>query len=256
VTLTIRHIPEVRKFRAYIFKDLATGLKVGQKLMEENLQPAVIRLYSENETKELIKKVLGIEKKGAYMVFGFDGKEELVDMQMKFGMKIAAEAKGEDLGADLGQEWYRNRYKFFFPPYMFRLPQCFGTLDSVASYSNIEGVYLAMKEVIETKYPMARFIAHFSHWFTWGTMIYARFIIDNPPEDPNEVLYLHNSIWNDCLRAAIKAGGVLNEHHGIGLKLGRLVPELYGDAFMVLKQLKKTLDPNSIMNPGKMGFGI
>jgi len=256
VTLTIHRLPEARRFRAYIFKDLATGLRVGQRLMEENLQPAVIRLYSESETKEVVKKVLGIEKEGAYMVFGFDGKTEMAELQLKYGMAIAAEYEGEDLGAELGQQWWENRYKFFFPPYMFSLPQCFGTLDTVATFSTIEAIFNAMKEVVETKYPMARFIGHFSHWFSWGTMLYARFIIDTPPQDPHEVLYLHNSIWNDCLRAAMKEGGVLNEHHGIGLKLSRLMPELYGNSFEILKQLKKTLDPNGIMNPGKMGFGV
>ena len=256
VTLTIHRLPEARKFRAFIFKDLATGLRVGQRLIAENLQPSVIRLYSENETKEVIKKVLGIEKTGAYLVYGFDGKEEMVNLQMKYAKAIADEEEGEDLGTELGAEWWKNRYKFFFPPYMFRLPQCFGTLDTVATFSNIENVYNAMKEVVETKYPMARFIGHFSHWFPWGCMLYARFIIENPPEDPHEAIYLHNSIWNDALRVAIKAGGVLNEHHGIGLKLSRLTPELYGNAFQIIKNLKNTLDPNSIMNPGKLGFGL
>lgn len=256
VTLTIHRLPEARKFRAFIFKDLSTGLRVGQRLISENLQPSVIRLYSENETKEVIKKVLGIEKTGAYLVYGFDGKEEMVELQMKYAKTIADEEEGEDLGTELGAEWWKNRYKFFFPPYMFSLPQCFGTLDTVATFSNIEGVYNAMKDVVETKYPMARFIGHFSHWFPWGAMLYARFIIEDPPEDPHEALFLHNSIWNDGLRAAMKAGGVLNEHHGIGLKLSRLTPELYGNSFQIVKGIKKLLDPNSIMNPGKMGFGV
>ena len=52
------------------------------------------------------------------------------------------------------------------------------------------------------------------------------------------------------------AGGVLNEHHGIGLKLSRLAPELYGNSFEIIKKLKKTLDPNGIMNPGKLGLGV
>ena len=229
---------------------------MGQRLISENLQPSVIRLYSENETKEVIKKVLGIEKTGAYLVYGFDGKEEMVDLQMKYAKAIADEEEGEDLGTELGAEWWKNRYKFFFPPYMFQLPQCFGTLDTVATFSNIEKVYHAMKNVVETKYPMARFIGHFSHWFPWGCMLYARFIIETPPEDPHEAIFLHNSIWNDALRAAIKAGGVLNEHHGIGLKLSRLTPELYGNSFHIIKDLKKTLDPNSIMNPGKLGLGL
>ena len=121
---------------------------------------------------------------------------------------------------------------------------------------SIENIFNAMKNVIGTKYPQARFIGHFSHWFNWGCMLYARFIIETPPEDPHELLFVHNSIWNDALRAAIEAGGVLNEHHGIGLKLSRLVPELYGNSFDILKNLKKSLDPNGIMNPGKLGFGV
>ena len=162
VTLTIHRIPEARKFRAFIFKDLATGLHVGQRLMSENLQPSVIRLYSENETKEVIKKVLGIEKTGAYLVYGFDGKEEMVDLQMKYAKAIADEEEGEDLGTELGAEWWKNRYKFFFPPYMFSLPQCFGTLDTVATFSNIENVYNAMKEVVETgtRWPGLSVISH------------------------------------------------------------------------------------------------
>lgn len=257
VTLTIHKLPEVRKFRAFIFKDLTTGLRVGQKLIAENLQPSVIRLYNETETKELIKSVLGIKKEGVYLVYGFDGKKDMVKLQLNFAKSIADSENGEDLGEKLGEQWWKSKIKFFFPPYTYRLPQCFGTLDTVATYSKIEGVYNAMKEVIEKKYaPQARFIGHFSHWFSWGCMLYARFIINDPPQDPHEVLYLHNSIWNDGLRAAVKAGGVLNEHHGIGLKLSRLMPELYGNSFEIFKKMKKILDPNGIMNPGKMGLGV
>lgn len=257
VTLTVKNMPQIRKFRAFIFKNLTVGLRVGQKLMAENLQPTVIRLYNESETKELIKRVLGIDRKGVYLVYGFDGNKDMVDLQLKYAKEIADREKGEDLGDKLGEKWWQSKIKFFFPPYMYRVPQCFGTIDTVASYSKIEGVYNAMKEIIETRYsPQARFIGHFSHWFEWGCMLYARFIIDNPPKDPHEALYLHNKIWNDTLRAAIRAGGVLNEHHGIGLKLSRLMPELYGNSFEIFKKLKKSLDPNSIMNPGKMGLGV
>ena len=65
---------------------------------------------------------------------------------------------------------------------------------------------------------------------------------------------LYNRVWDLAIRAAIREGGVINEHHGVGLKLGRLMKELYGPAMGVLEDIKKQLDPNNIMNPGKMGF--
>ena len=85
-------------------------------------------------------------------------------------------------------------------------------------------------------------------------MIYDRFIMDNPPQDPEEAIRLHNQIWNTGVRAAMENGGVINDHHGIGLKLSRLMKEQYGPAMQVMEGLKKSLDPNGIMNPYKLGL--
>lgn len=256
VKLVIHKIPEVRRFQAFLFKDLTSGLETGRKIMHEGLSPCVIRLYDEEETKSLIKRVLGIDREGAYFVYAFDGNEKIVNLSHEYAKKIAEDMGGEDLGTEMGEEWWLSRYKFFFPPYVFALPQAFGTCDTVASYRDIERVYLAMKKAVNDNFPVARFIGHFSHWFNWGCMLYARFIIDNPPADPGEALELYNSIWDAVLRAALKENGVLNEHHGIGLKLGRLMKEQYKNSFALIKNLKKELDPNNIMNPGKMGLGF
>jgi alkyldihydroxyacetonephosphate synthase len=48
---------------------------------------------------------------------------------------------------------------------------------------------------------------------------------------------------------------VINEHHGVGLKLSRHVRKQYGPAFQVLEVLKDGLDKYHLINPGKMGFG-
>ena len=254
VTLKIHPVPEARKFHAFLFKDMHGAMAAGAALMHERQPPCVIRLYDEAETEHLIKRVLGIDRKGAYLVFGFDGPEKIVDLQLENARAICRRGDPEDLGADMGQTWWENRYKFFYPPYMFQLPQAFGTLDTVATFDKIENVYWAMKNTVNEQFPEARFIGHFSHWYDWGCMLYARFIFDRAPEDPAEATSLYNRVWNAALRAALREGGVLNEHHGVGLKLGRLMKELYGPAMGVLQGIKKHLDPNGIMNPGKMGL--
>ena len=76
-------------------------------------------------------------------------------------------------------------------------------MDTVSNYANIEKIYWAMKREIEGKFPQAQLVAHFSHWFDWGCMLYDRFIVENPPQDPEEALRLHNEIWNVGMRAAL-----------------------------------------------------
>ncbi len=47
---------------------------------------------------------------------------------------------------------------------------------------------------------------------------------------------------------------MLNEHHGIGWKLGRLMREQHATAWPLLTEIKALIDPHNIMNPGKLGF--
>jgi len=254
VTLKIHPIPESRKFHAFLFKNMHEAMTAGANIMRSRLRACVIRLYDEPETEHLIKRVLGIDKKGAYLVFGFDGNEKMVDLEMEAACELCRRQDHEDLGTEMGQSWWDNRYKFFYPPFMFHMPQAFGTLDTVADFAHIENVYWAMKNTVNENFPEARFIGHFSHWYEWGCMLYARFIVEEPPHDPEEATLYYNKIWDMAIRAAIREGGVINEHHGVGLKLGRLMPELYGPAFNILESIKTSMDPNNIMNPGKMGF--
>ena len=49
-------------------------------------------------------------------------------------------------------------------------------------------------------------------------------------------------------------GGSLSHHHGVGLNRSRFVAEALGSAFGVLQGIKTSLDPNGILNPGKLGL--
>jgi alkyldihydroxyacetonephosphate synthase len=48
---------------------------------------------------------------------------------------------------------------------------------------------------------------------------------------------------------------MINEHHGVGLKLSRFMRAQYGSAWPLLERIKQAVDPKGIMNPGKVGFG-
>ena len=246
------HEPEIRRHHAFLFPDIHTGYEACHKIVQA-VKPSIVRLFDEAETVSIIKKVIGFEKKGSFMNLTLEGYKGVVAAEEEIVLKLAEEYGAQYLGTEYGEKWYENRITFFYPGHIMNNPQMFGTLDTVATHENIEKIYWAMKAEV-SKFPNVRFISHSSHWYDWGCMNYSRFILDNPPEDPEEALRLHNQIWNAGVRAALANGGVLNDHHGVGLKLSRLVKEQYGPAMKVLETLKKGLDPNGIMNPYKLGL--
>ncbi len=257
-TMQLDYLPAARLLRAVLFNDLSAALEAGRRIMTRRLDPFVIRLYDPHSTRSQVKKVLGYELNGAYMVIGFDGDPDIAALQEQKALEIITELGGQDLGREPGEGWWEKRYHFYYPPLSLKLPWMYGTTETITTYDQIEPLYWAVKQAVEETYADwdIQFIGHFSHWFHWGVMLYSRFIIEEPPEDAREALALHNRVWNTAMTAVLENGGMINEHHGVGLKLARFMRRQYGDAWPFLLRLKETIDPNGIMNPGKVGFGV
>lgn len=254
----IERLPKVRRFHAYLFDTLHDGLEAGRRIMLGRLGPSLMRLYDAHESTKRVKHVLGLDLKDKnYFVIGFEGDPEIVAIQEKRAAEICRETAVEELDSSAAEEWWKHRYSFYFPPKALDFPIMFGTMDTLCTFDKMENLYHTKKARLESQFSEwnLQYIAHFSHWYPWGVMVYDRFTIQDPPRDAETAFLLHNAIWDVAVRTSIECGGIMNEHHGVGLKLARLVREQYGTSFTVLEAVKNGLDPNNIMNPGKMGFG-
>ena len=69
----------------------------------------------------------------------------------------------------------------------------------------------------------------------------------------NPQLALEETI-EELLGLVQKLGGSMEYTHGVGVKLAPLMAEEHGYGLEVMRKIKRTLDPNAIMNPGKMGL--
>jgi len=255
-TMQVDYLPEARLLRAVLFDNLSNAIEAGRLMMTRRLEPFVIRLYDPESTRSHVKKVLGYEFDGAYMVIGFDGDPDIAALQEQKALEICTRLGARDLGREPGEKWWEHRYDFYYPPKSLHMPWMYGTTETITTYDQIERLYWAEKKAVEEGFAEwnIKFTAHFSHWFHWGVMVYSRFVIEEPPTDAQEALQLHNRVWNAAMTAVLENGGMINEHHGIGLKLGRFMRRQYGDAWPFLLRLKQMMDPNGIMNPGKTGF--
>ena len=59
---------------------------------------------------------------------------------------------------------------------------------------------------------------------------------------------------DELLHLVHEMGGSMEYTHGVGVKLAPLMAEEHGYGVEVMRRIKKTLDPNGIMNPGKMAL--
>ena len=77
----------------------------------------------------------------------------------------------------------------------------------------------------------------------WHTLV--------PPQDP-QALERGETAAAELIRFALSVGGTASAEHGIGLAKREFLIEEHGPAVEVMKKIKQTLDPNGILNPGKM----
>ncbi len=258
-TLQLRAQPAKTAFLCFAFRRLEDGVEAGRRIMTSGLRPAVMRLYDEPSATKVLEKVVHAAIDCPTFVITCDGEHaELVDAEAAAVTRICKEMKGEDLGGDVAKKWWTDRYAFYEPPHAPVLPAMWATIDVVADFTHIVPVYHAVTKAIrgaaDPKWNL--FLGtHFSHWYPWGSMIYARFKIPKAPEKLDEALALHDKIIADATHAALDAGAVLNDHHGVGMRLAPFMKDQLGDAGMeMLRRIKHGLDPNGVLCPGKLGM--
>jgi D-lactate dehydrogenase (cytochrome) len=71
---------------------------------------------------------------------------------------------------------------------------------------------------------------------------------------PEEKEQWHNveEAGEEIVDFALKCGGTATGEHGIGIGKRKFMRKEHGESYNLMKQIKELLDPNGIMNPGKI----
>ncbi|HET6547690.1 MAG TPA: FAD-binding oxidoreductase, partial [Solirubrobacter sp.] len=249
-TLQVVPLPAERRFATLRFPSVDAGVEAFRRALAAGHRPSVIRMYDEEATARTLSPVVGEPLEGVCAVVCFEGESRSVAVEGAHTVELAREEGARELDPALAERWWERRYEFYRPPHHPELPAVWGTIDVVATYARIGAVHRALQTAVRDRYaPQGLSLRmHFSHWYRWGTMIYARFLL------PEGDLELHDRIWEDGIGAVLAAGGVMNDHHGVGLKLAPYMAAQHGAAFELLRRVKSAVDPLGIMNPGKLGL--
>lgn len=259
VRIKLRRVPARRRFSAFRFPGLAEGIEAGRQIMTSGLRPAVMRLYDKEAATLGLEKAVHAGLDGETMLLMVDGDHtRMTDLEGRLCDEICLAHGARPLPESVGLSWWERRYVFYHPPHAPQLPQIWCTMDVVSDYRHIVGLYesvtRAMREAIDPKWGLT-LKTHLSHWFEWGAMIYPRFGVPNGPDNLNEALQLHDRIIDAAVHAALEAGGVINDHHGVGMRLAPHLEAQFGaTGIALLRAIKNGIDPKHVLCPGKMAM--
>jgi alkyldihydroxyacetonephosphate synthase len=253
MTVRIAPRPQATKFASYLFPDLTSGMTAVKQIFRNDLKPALIRLYDENETRFVLGRFKSPPEGACVLNLMYSATKALVHLEQRTVKKLALQGGAEALGPGPSKHWWENRFDLYYPSSLNMGPgMLYDVLDVAASYANLERMYWAMREAIEATGVST--MSHFSHFYPDGGNIYVIFI--GHAGTPEEVEAKYTEVWQVGLEAAHKAGGTLSHQHGVGLLKAPWMQTEHGPVgFALLQAIKSYLDPNGILNPGKLGFG-
>jgi alkyldihydroxyacetonephosphate synthase len=242
--LRLHPIPPAQIRSAFAFTSFTDGLEAMRRIIQRGATPAVLRLYDATEADRSYKTG------DAHVLLAMDeGDAHIVDATRRIIDEECTAAEMIDVG--LVEQWMGHRNDVSALEALISRGFVVDTMEVSASWRALPDVYERATAAIRSVEHTMVASAHQSHSYTDGACLYFTFA-GKPPEAERETYY--RAVWDAGQRAVLAAGGALSHHHGIGLNRARFVEEALGTGFGVLQSVKDALDPNGILNPGKLGL--
>ncbi|NIP46984.1 MAG: FAD-binding protein [Gammaproteobacteria bacterium] len=182
------------------------------------------------------------------LFFEFHGSENGVREQAEMVGEIAAEFGGGDFQWATRQEdrnrLWQARHDAYYASLALR-PGCKGwATDVCVPISRMTECLLETRKDIDESGLLAPIVSH-----AGDGNFHLVFIVD--PENQEEMARA-GAVNERMVTRALAAGGTCTGEHGIGYGKLEFLKAEHGEAVSVMRQIKTALDPDNIMNPGKV----
>jgi D-lactate dehydrogenase (cytochrome) len=249
VTLKLYPQPESISAAVCSFNDIASAVNTVIVTMQMGVPVARVEFLDENGVKAINKHdKLSLPEK-PLLLFEFHGSEQGVKEQAEVVQEIAREH-----GA-IGFEWatrpedrsrlWQARHNAYFALLQLR-PGCRAiSTDCCVPISHLAEILLATKADCEQQQLIHSIIGHVG-----DGNFHVQMMVD--PNDPDDIARAEG-VNARMVERAIAMDGTCTGEHGVGLhKMDFLIQEHGEGAIDTMRSIKHALDPNNILNPGKV----
>jgi alkyldihydroxyacetonephosphate synthase len=247
VWLRAHPLPSEERKAAYSFPTFRNGIEACREVMQRGATPAVLRLY---DSAESARGQNGDGTECVLLVLD-EGDQSIVEATMTVVDECCVSRNGRASDSALVDTWLGHRNDTSALQGLTRKGFVVDTMEIAAPWSALDRLFSQVREELMLVPHARAATCHLSHSYSDGACLYFTFAA-TPPADEIESTYI--AMWDAGQRSVLANRGNLSHHHGVGINRGRFVAESLGSAHDVLTSIKSALDPNGIMNPGKLGF--
>ncbi|MER5323196.1 FAD-binding oxidoreductase [Streptosporangium roseum] len=247
--LRTHRLPDYAVGLAYGFDTFAAGLDACREILQRGATPAVLRLYDAHESGTHFG-----ERDTNLLLIADEGDPALVDATMAVVEEVCGERAAVTLdGEAILARWLDERMIVGKSGDGFAKSPGFvaDTCEIAAPWSSLPTIYDEVVAAIEAVPGTLRASAHQSHAYTDGACLY--FSLRGDVERARRREW-YQAAWDAANEVLIRHGAAISHHHGVGLLRSPYVERALGSGFGTLLAVKQALDPEGIMNPGKLGL--
>ncbi len=243
-TLRVIPLPQETSLQAFRFSSFEAGFEAIKKIYIQGLKPSLMD-FGDDATKF---------DGGAVLYLGLEGTKEAVQLEEQIASATCHGRGGKKLRGDEAERFWRDRHEVARRFMQNRQGRRGRMRDNL--YRDFIHVALPISEVLPFRKAATEIVAKHgvqlqeSGLWTQPELFSMR--LAAPEGEQNQAIL--ESAVEELLGLVQESNGSMEYCHGVGVKLAPLMAEEHGTALEVMKQIKKVLDPNRIMNPGKMSL--
>lgn len=273
--MKISKLPKEYIWTVALFKDFESGAKSIRQMVQSGIHASITRLSDSTETKILslmsnsessgLKKILQnwfkarLKKQGytkpCILMMRFAVQNDIDRQQPKLAKEFCKANGAKILPANVSSTWEENRFALpYLRDTMVEHRIMIDTFETVTYWNNLQNLYQSVGEALKNKSSFIKegghLFCHISHAYQTGASLYFTMLV---PHQKGKELEQWNQLKEIVSDVVIKNNGAISHHHGVGKDHQKwYLQKLSPQAKQLLLEVKKHLDPNNILNPGKL----
>lgn len=250
-TLKVHPVPESEQIYAFEFENFEKGYRAIIDTFSHGIRPTSLDLFevynidADSETKLWLQ-----DEPGTRLYVMFDGFKEEVDAKSIKTKSIVKEFGAIELEGNVSNEYWKSRYEIA-ERYISFIRNKSRNTDIKFDFIQVSVPAGRLLEFDKTCMDIAsKHKVMVQGHGIWQVPEFYSMNLFADSASANDRIY---DVMNKMLRYASKIG-TMEYCHGVGVRLAHLMEEEHSDSIRVMKKIKRTFDPNNIMNPGKLAL--